>query len=62
MPITERELGDVIDDLLTDFPDADRDVLDRVVHACAARAPGGTPGQVEKAARMKLHLRHQGDH
>ncbi|MBT0770784.1 hypothetical protein KIH74_17710 [Kineosporia sp. J2-2] len=62
MTLTEQELGDVIDDLHTDFPGLDRNLLDQVVHRCADCAPDGTANQVEQAARMQLHLRHQGDH
>jgi hypothetical protein len=62
MSLTERELGDVVDDLMTDFPGTDREVLDRAVHEVASQSPKNTANQVEQAARMRLHLKHQGDH
>jgi len=62
MPLTERELGAVIDDLMTDFPGTDRDMLDKAVHRAASKSPDDTANRVEQAVRMRLHLRHQGDH
>lgn len=59
---TERELADVVDDLLTDFPGADRKIVDDAVHEAASQSPEGTLNRIEQAARMRLHLSHQGDH
>ncbi|GAB6903624.1 hypothetical protein [Kineosporia succinea] len=62
MSLTEKELDEVVDELRTDFPGVDRDVLDHNVHAAASRSPHDTKNQIEQAVRMRLHLRHQGDH
>ncbi|GLY32904.1 hypothetical protein [Kineosporia sp. NBRC 101731] len=62
MTLTEQELGEVVDDLRTDFPGMDREALDKSVHKAASRAPHDTANQIEQAVRMRLHLRHQGDH
>lgn len=62
MPLTERELGAVIDGLMTDFPGADRDSLDQAVHQAASKSPGDTANRIEQSIRMRMHLRHQGDH
>ncbi len=62
MSLTERELDDVVAELLIDFPGTDRAVLDEAVHTEAAQCPGESAGQVEQAVRMRLQLRRQGDH
>ncbi len=61
-PLTEQELDDVVDDLMTDFPAAKRASLDKAVHTTASGSPDDTAAQVKQAVRMSLHLRHQGDH